>query len=481
MHKEVSLRSLPKPNPANPPGQANRSRVSGIRGRLLRLPLMFSSGPMLAAGWAQAEVTVLRHVTLIDGNGGAPRRDAALVIEGEKIAAITDANAPTPKGAKVVDLPGKTILPQFISVHAHLGLVKGTEAAWSNFTRDNVERQLLQYQDYGVGAVLCMGTDQEEIWEWRARSHAGDFPGAQIYTAGRGFGVAGGIPPAQPGHDPTFRPSTPEEAREGVRMLAARKPDVVKIWVDDFWGQYPKMKPEISAAIIDEAHKAHLRVAAHVYYLADAQRLADDGVDMFAHSVRDAEIPDSLVEEMKRKHIVQIPTLSLDDFITAYAGSPVWLDDPYFRNALGPGMFELLTSPQYRKSVQESKVTETEARSLPIAMKNLMKLYRAGVTVVMGTDSGANPQRVVGFGEHHELQLMVEAGLTPLEAITLATKSGAELLGASNEFGVLRAGLRANFIVLDQDPSVDIRNTETIREVWKNGELVSHGPQQREK
>lgn len=464
------------PNSANTPAQTNQSKLTAVRAGLLRAPFTFSSCLLFAGGYAQAQVTVLRHVTIIDGNGGAPRHDAALVIEGERIVAITDANAPVPKAAKVVDLPGKTIMPELVGAHVHLGLLKGTGAAWSNFTRANVERQLRQYQDYGVGAVLCMGTDQEEIWKWRAESHEGGFPGALIYTAGSGLGVAGGIPPAQPGHDPTFRPSTPDEARENVRKLAVHKPDVVKIWVDDFWGQYPKMKPEISAAIIDEAHKEHLRVAAHVYYLADAQRLADDGVDLFVHSVRDAEIPDSLVEEMKHKRIVQIATLSLDDFITAYAGSPDWLDDPYFRDAVEPEMFQLFTSAQYKKSIQESKVTETETRALPIAMENLLKLYKAGVTVVMGTDSGANPQRVVGFGEHHELQLMVRAGLTPLEAITTATKNGAELLRASNEFGVLQPGLRANFVVLDKDPSVDIRNTETISEVWKNGELVSHGP-----
>jgi imidazolonepropionase-like amidohydrolase len=467
-------------NPARTREHANQSRIFRMRAGWLRAPFAFSSCLMLAGGWAQAQVTVLRHVTIIDGNGGAPRHNAALVIEGEKIVAITDANAPLPKGAKVVDLPGKTIMPELVSAHAHLGLMHGTGTAWSNYTRANVEKQLRQYQDYGVGAVLSMGTDQPEIWKWREESHAGKFPGALIYTAGSGFGVPGGLPPAMNGHDPTFRPTTPEEARRDIRMLAPHKPDVVKIWVDDFWGQYPKMKPEIYAAIIDEAHKEHLRVAAHVYHLADAQRLAEDGVDMFAHSIRDAVIPDSLVEEMKSKHIAQITTMSLDDFLKAYAGSPAWLDDPYFRDALEPGMFQLVTSPQYMKSVQESKVTVAERRSLPFAMENMMKLYKAGVTVVMGTDSGANPQRVVGFGEHHELALMVRAGLTPLEAITLATKNGAQLLRASNEFGVLRPGLRANFIVLDKDPSVDIRNTETIYAVWKNGELVSHGPHPRE-
>ena len=99
--------------------------------------------------------------------------------------------------------------------------------------------------------------------------------------------------------DEVYRPVTAEEARADVRELATHKPDVVKMWVDDFYGQYPKMKPEIAAAIIDEAHKAHLRVASHLYYEADAQMLVDDGLDIMAHSVRDLEIPDALIAEMK--------------------------------------------------------------------------------------------------------------------------------------------------------------------------------------
>lgn len=433
----------------------------------------------LTSAAAQAQVTVLQHITLIDGNGGEPRHDAALVIEGERIRAITNASAPAPAGATVVDLSGKTIMPEIVNAHGHLGLLKGTAVASANYSEASVEQQLLQYQDYGVGAVQVMGTDHPEIWQWRAESHAGTRPGALIYTAGGGFGVVGGLLPVTPGIDPLFRPTTPEEARMDVRELAAHKPDLIKIWVDDFWGQYPKMKPEIYAAIIDEAHKQHLRVAAHVYHESDAQQLADDGVDVFAHSVRDAEIPDLLVTEIKRKHIAYITTMSLDDFLTAYADDPSWLNQPFFRDALEPGVYEMITSQKYKDSVKADKKTSIETAALPIAMNNFRKLYDAGVLVALGTDSGATSTRPIGFSEHREMQLMVKAGLTPLQVITIATKNGAELLRASNEFGTLRPGLRANFIVLDKDPSFDIENTETISAVWKNGKKVSDGPHPR--
>jgi imidazolonepropionase-like amidohydrolase len=436
---------------------------------------------LLLAGLSHAQITVLRHVTVIDGEGGAPRRNAALIIDGEKIQSITAAEVSPPKEATVIDLAGKFIMPEIVNAHGHVGLLKGTKLAAENYTKENVVRHLLQYQDYGVGAVLVMGTDQDAAYAWRAESREGKLAGALYYTAGRGFGVAGGLPPAAMGADSIYRPNTPEEARKDVDELAAHHPDIVKLWLDDFWGQFPKMKPEIYAAIIDEAHKQHLRVAAHVYHEEDAQRLVDNGVDALAHSVRDAEIPDSLVAEMKKKNLTYIGTMSLDEFLTAYGDDPAWLNDPFFRNALEPGVYEMITSAQYKKSVQDDKKTPLETAAQLIEKKNLKKLFDAGIPLALGTDSGATPTRAFGFAEHLELQLLVDAGLTPLQAITVATKNGAEFLHAADEFGVLRRGLKANFIVLDKDPSADIRNTESISAVWKDGKKVSDGPRTRGK
>jgi imidazolonepropionase-like amidohydrolase len=136
----------------------------------------------------------------------------------------------------------------------------------------------------------------------------------------------------------------------------------------------------------------------------------------------------------------------------------------------------MITSPEYKAKVQGSKATAQEKAALPIAMKNLKKLYDSGILVAMGTDSGATPIRVQGFAEHMELALMVQSGLTPLQAITVATKNGAQLLRIDDQYGTLEAGKKANFVVLEKDPSQDIRNTRTIRAVWKNGAKVSDGP-----
>jgi imidazolonepropionase-like amidohydrolase len=442
----------------------------------LRRMTWLSFAMLFGSVGAGAQVTVLQHAIVIDGNGGAPRHDATVVIDGAKIRSVISGPTTIPGGAKTVDLTGKTIMPELVNAHGHLGLLQGTKTSAANYSEDNVKRQLLQYQEYGVGAVLVMGTDRDEAYGWRAQSHAGTLPGALLYTAGRGFGVPQGLPPAAMGADEIYRPTTPEEARRDVRELAPHHPDVVKMWVDDFYGQYPKMKPEIYGAIIDEAHKQHLRVAAHLYHEEDAQRLVDDGVDIFAHSVRDAEIPDSLIAEMKRKHVSYIGTLALDQFAIAYADDPSWLGQQFFRKSLEPGVYEMITSPQYKHAMAADKKTAMEEAALPIALKNIKKVYDAGIPVALGTDSGATPIRPYGFSEHMELQLLVRAGLTPLQAITVGTKNGARLLGAADEIGTLMPGHEASFIVLDKDPSADIRNTETILAVWNAGKQVRAGP-----
>jgi imidazolonepropionase-like amidohydrolase len=422
------------------------------------------------------QVTVLQNVTVIDGTGHEPERNRNVVIQGKRIRSIVAATEHAPAGAEIIAMNGKTIMPLIINTHGHLGLVKGTTQSADNQTVDNIRHQLLRYETYGVGAVLSMGTDGKRFAELREESRNGTLPGAEIYTAGIGLGAPDGVPPASMGFTDVFRPKTVSEAREDVSRQASLKPDVIKLWLDDFWGQYPEMRPEIYKAIIDEAHKHRLRVAAHVYHLEDARNLVNAGVDILAHSVRDGEIDDPLLAEMKKHHIVYIPTLSLDDFAFAYQDSPAWINDPFFQAALDPGLLEMISSPGYREKVRTNKVTAQEASALLVAMKNLKRVYDAGILVSLGTDSGATPVRVQGFAEHMELVLMVQAGLTPLQAITVATRNGAEVLRTADQCGTLTPGKKASFVVLEKDPSQDIRNTQTIKAVWKNGRKVSNGP-----
>lgn len=414
--------------------------------------------------------TVFRDVTLIDGNGAQPRAHVDLVIQGDSILSIGETGKDSlPPGARILDERGKVVIPELINCHGHLGLLKGTTMSSGNYTRDNVLRQLVRYEHYGVGAVLSLGTDHQEIFAWRDSSHAGLLPGATIYTAGFGFGVPGGAPPPSFGMDKVYRPTTAEAATEDVRRLAPLKPDLVKLWLDDFGGKMPEMKPEVYAAVIAEAHRQGLRVAAHVFHIRDARRLVALGIDVLAHSVRDSLIDDSLLAAMKAGGVTYIPTLSLDEFQFVYVDSPAWLNEPFFKGSLEPGVWDTVTSQAYLDRLRKDPGLPAKRATLGIALQNLKRVYDAGIPVVLGTDSGAQPIRAQGFSEHRELQLLVKAGLTPLEALTVATRNGARLLRIDTQRGTLEPGKRADFVLLSGDPSVDISQTESIVSVWQNG------------
>ncbi|WP_194139588.1 amidohydrolase family protein [Flavobacterium hungaricum] len=425
---------------------------------------------------AQAQQKLFQDVTILDGTGKPAKEHQDILVLNDKIISISAASAKTPKGITIINLKGKTIMPLIIDTHAHLGLLKDTVMASKNFTKENIAKHLLRFQDYGIGSLLSMGTDHQEIFNFREDSRSGKLAGAAIYTAGIGFGVKDGAPPVSFGMDKVNRPQTPEEASQQVKEIAAFKPDVIKIWVDDFFGKFPKMKPEIYKAIIDEAHKNNIRVSTHLYYLEDARQLVNSGVDIIAHSIRDQEVDESLLALMKKNKVTYIPTLSLDEFAYIYEGNPEWTNDPFFKASLEPLVFEMINSPAYKAKVKKNPSTPKEKLALETALINLKKIFDAGISITLGTDAGAQPIRAMGFSEHMEMELMVKAGIPVLETIKIATENGAVLLKSEKENGTLQAGKKANFIVLEKNPVEDITNTRTIKEVWKNGIKVSNGP-----
>jgi imidazolonepropionase-like amidohydrolase len=382
------------------------------------------------------------------------------------------------KGAKEIDLNGKTIMPALINAHAHLGTIKGNTTNGANYTRENVLAHLQRYENYGVLTVLALGTDHPPLFENGLYDSVrnGLSPGARLYSAGYGFGVNEGGPPLEFGMDKVFRPTDVSQVKEEVQELKRIHVAVVKMWVDDFAGRFQKMKPEVYHEIIRQCHANNLRVASHVYYLDDAKQLVNDGVDILAHSIRDKEIDDALINEMKQKKIFYIPTLAIDEYSFIYSREPEWLNDPFFKAALEPGVYEMASSKEYHDNALKSPQLQRNINGFQMAQKNLKKIYQSGVVVAMGTDSGAQPIRAQGFSEHLELQLMVEAGLTPMEAITIATKNAAKALKIDKDFGTLEPGKTADFIVLSESPETDIKNTRKIESVWKAGREVSQGP-----
>ncbi|WAC13703.1 amidohydrolase family protein [Dyadobacter pollutisoli] len=424
-----------------------------------------------AAGQQRGSV-LLKNATVIDGTGDASKANTDILINQGRITAIQ--KGIKSRVDKEIDLKGKTIIPSLISAHAHVGTLKGTTSSADNYTRGNILRQLVKYLDYGVGSVLAMGTDRPLIFNgMRDSTVAGLLPGARLFSAGYGFNT----PDNSPGSwmNLLLRPASPEDVPAMMDKLAAVKPTVVKIWVDDH-GNAKKMKPEIYKAIIREAHKRNIRVAAHLFYAEDARLLTDAGIDIIAHSIRDKEVDTDLLNKMKQKNVIYIPTLSLDEYQFAYAGNPDWIRDDFFKASLEPGVLEMITEKGYGEKIKNSPDYPRNMAAFKTAKINLKKIYDAGITVALGTDSGAFPIRTQGFTEHLEMELMVQAGLTPLQAITISTRNAAKALKMDQELGTLEKGKKADFIVLSDNPEKDIKSTRKIESVWKEGKEVSKGP-----
>ncbi|MGA8026609.1 MAG: amidohydrolase family protein [Bryobacteraceae bacterium] len=429
-----------------------------------------------ALGQTSSGSILLQDVRLIDGTGAAPKDHASILIENGRISQVfTGTNvALRDPNAQVLKLSGKTVIPGLINAHGHLGLTQGTSVSAAEYTPENITRQLAQYERYGVTTVMSLGMNKDLLYQLRSEQEKGDLGGPTILTADRGIGTPGGVPAVQVGPDQIYRPATPEEARADVREMAQRAPNLIKVWVDDNLHKLPDPKPAVYAAAIDEAHKQHLRVAAHVFYLADAKRLLQDGVDILAHSIRDQEIDPETVSLIKSKKVYYIPTLQLEESFFVYGGHSAWMDTPFFKNAMDPELAEILGSASYKQGVQRDKTTPIHKAALQTAMMNIARLRDAGAgdLIAFGTDSGANPFRIHGFAEHRELQLMVQSGMTPLEAIHAATAVNAQMLHMSEKTGSIEVTKQADLIVLDGDPSLDIANTEKINMVFYKGQQV---------
>ena len=433
---------------------SNRPSIFKI---LVTVLAIFVSSPYSRAQTKPRPI-VLKGATLIDGTGRPPIENSALIIEDKKILAVGRADfTRIPKDADVRDVTGKTIMPALINLHGHPGLTtNGVDGVNGVYTEDNVRWILEKYLSYGVATVASFGQDGDLIYKLRDEQHAGVMGGARIFTAGQGFAEVSERPNPT---DVRYRPKTAEEARADVRALAAHHPDYIKMWVDDYLGRSVKMQPAIYTAIIDEAHRQHIRVFAHEFYLADAKALLAAGLDGFAHSIRDQPVDNELIQAMKARNVFLIPTLVRDEVLFIYADGDKWLEDPFFLAGLTPAALTTVRSPELAAKIRKDPDLAKYRAGLEMAEKNLKTLSDAGVRIAFGTDSGL-PTRFAGFFEHRELQLMVEAGLTPMQAITAATGTNAEILKGDKQFGTLQPGRQADFLVLDANPLNDIHNTE---------------------
>jgi len=418
-------------------------------------------------------VRLLKGFTLIDGTGRPAAPNSAMIVDNGRITWVGRvADLKAPAGAETVDLTGKFVMPGIINLHGHLGNAVGLEQDPKLYTRASVENDLKTYASYGVTTMLSLGLDKDLIFDIRSQQRAGRPTMARVYTAGLGLvykgGFGGGI--SLPGV-PTPILGEVKDVEPAVAEQANKKVDIIKFWTDDNYGAVKRMPYDIAKAIIDSAHKHGLRAIAHVFYLEDAKHLADDGIDAFAHSIRDKAVDSALIDSMKRHGTwLASPTLSREFALSSYSKTPAFASDPFFTRGIPADILKTIKSPEYQKKVAADPHLAQYPVKLDIEKKNLKALADAGVRYGMGTDTGV-PGRFHGYFEHVELELMVEAGLTPMQVIMAATKSGAEFLRAK-DLGTLEPSKWADLIVLNADPLKDIKNTRTIQSVYIAGNKV---------
>lgn len=430
-----------------------------------------------------ASPILLRDVRLLDGTGQAAREHMTLILADGRIQQVCSAgqSCPIPEGATEVPLAsGTTVMPSVISAHVHLALLNaGGQFDPNAYTEPHVIAQLQQYVRYGVTTVVSLGMNRDLVWSIRDRQRAGQLGsdqvgGATLLTVGRGIGVPNGFPPNAAAPDQLDRPATPAEARIDVDRAADHHADLIKIWIDSNHGKLPEMSDAVVRAVIAEAHARGLRVAAHIYALEDARRLVTEGVDILAHSVRDAPVDPDFIALLKSKGTWYIPTLTVDQSFFLFADQPELLDDPLLIAALPASQLAVLRSPEYRNGIESDPATVQHRKDFAIASQNLKRLYDAGVKVGFGTDSGATLARIPGYAEHGELALMVRAGLTPAQALGCATLHNAEMLRLST--GVLKTGNRADLLIVQGDPTADIDAVNHIVAVYHAGVRIALAP-----
>ncbi|MDE2259363.1 MAG: amidohydrolase family protein [Betaproteobacteria bacterium] len=437
---------------------------------LVAVLVLLATDVVPAVGQIPGIITVFEGARLIPGDGSAPIENSAFMVVNGVFTAVGQQGVVTiPPGAVHVDLTGKTVMPTLVDDHIHIGYRKGTSFSADNYTRENLLDILDRFAYFGIAAILETGTGRGDLpYKVRAEAHTG----ARYLTSGSGFGM----PDAGPGgamRDAIYGVTTEAQAREYVRELAANKPDMVKIWVDDRNGTVEKLRPDLYRAIIDEAHRHNLKVMAHIVDLADVKDLLRAGVDGFAHMVRDKDVDDELLALLRaRPNVFFLETL-WGERRAIYTSRPVWLDDPILRDTYTADDLKQLAG-QFSPDLAANPQAVARARTMAAtSLRNTAKLYAAGVTLGLGTDTGGmNGGQFFGFGSHIELELLVtQAGLTPMQALTIGTRNSAAILGL-DQLGTVAPGKSADFIVLDANPLDNISNTRRITKVYLRGEEI---------
>lgn len=399
----------------------------------------------------------LINATLIDGTGAAPRRGTKVLLDETRIAAV-GRYITLPEDVQTIDLKGRVLMPGLIDAHSHLGdhPYKDRPGIDSAQRSDSYAQMRDLTLAAGVTTIRSCGDYMYDTALVRDRIAAGELRGPRIVCSGKSFMRKDAHPATTvwAGDPATVEncgayPNDPDEARAMVREAAAARMDFIKIIISDMhishWPQKTQpLSDEIIQAIIDEAHCSGLKTACHVDHLEQAELALRSGTDEIHHLTNmgakhyELDAYNRLFEQMCRDQIWLVPTIAAP---RAFEGA---------RMAKG-----CLDSP------------------LDYQLNVLRRAYEFGVPFGAGCDSGC-PGVPWGKCLWDELaEYVYNIGMTPLEAIRCATVNNARLMGMENQLGVVHAGALADLLVLDQDPTVDIGNLNSVYLVLRDGVIVT--------
>lgn len=405
---------------------------------------------------AQEKPVAILHARLIDGLGGPPVEDAAVILQGNKIQYAGPASAAkVPPGAQVIDGKGKSVMPGLADMHVHL------QGGW-----DGISMDLLGYQRYlnamlyaGITTVLDTGDYQPWILQLRQEAASGRLLSPRIYCTGAMIDAAD---PAWP--DLAYALSSRTQIPELVQRDKQAAVDLIK--------GYANLSDRMLRRLVDQAHKEKIRVVIDQWERNGSPDLVQTGIDGFAHAPTRKMTADD-IQLIHERGLFVITTLTVEEYSARRRLAEVkFLDEPLIADTTPPWFLAELRAEATRNlSETEKNDAQKSAAGFDEMKRNVKKLLDAGVLLAAGTDA-PYPGVFQGEAIHHELELLVAAGMTPLQAIRTATSNAARVMHAEEEWGSLQPGRAANVVIVAGNPAERISDTRRIETVLFNGKIL---------